>query len=113
MRPANRHPVVTLFLIFSMALALSASRLKLPTFARTSAAVQEQPVALPNNGGDTPGAVSGSGDDRSAVVRTDKMSYAPGEVIIITGSGWDPGEAVTLRLHESPATHQDRLVTAI
>src|SRR3989442_12404717 len=36
----------------------------------------------------------------AATVKTDKEDYAPGEVVTITGSGWQPGEAVTLELHE-------------
>src|SRR5438034_273650 len=36
----------------------------------------------------------------TATVKTDKEDYAPGEVVTMTGSGWQPGEAVTLELHE-------------
>src|SRR5947208_949701 len=36
----------------------------------------------------------------AATVKTDKEDYAPGEVVTMTGSGWQPGEAVTLELHE-------------
>ena len=28
--------------------------------------------------------------------------YAPGEAVIITSAGWQPGETVTLTLHEEP-----------
>ena len=38
----------------------------------------------------------------AATVTTDKPDYAPGEIVIITGSGWEPGETVTLFLHEEP-----------
>ena len=36
----------------------------------------------------------------AATVITDKPDYAPGEVVIITGSGWMPGETVSMLLHE-------------
>jgi hypothetical protein len=38
----------------------------------------------------------------AATVTTDKPDYSPGEIVMITGSGWEPGEAVTLFLHEEP-----------
>ena len=36
----------------------------------------------------------------AATLSTDKPDYAPGEVVIITGSGWLPGETVSMILHE-------------
>jgi hypothetical protein len=36
----------------------------------------------------------------AATISTDKLDYAPGEVVIITGSGWMPGETVSMILHE-------------
>src|SRR5204863_463735 len=36
----------------------------------------------------------------AATLKTDKEDYAPGEVVTITGSGWQPREAITLELHE-------------
>ncbi|MFN2456251.1 MAG: Calx-beta domain-containing protein [Pyrinomonadaceae bacterium] len=33
-------------------------------------------------------------------VATNQTDYAPGEIVTITGSGWTPGEMVTLVLHE-------------
>src|SRR5213595_1548492 len=44
--------------------------------------------------------VSIGNGNMAATVKTDKEDYAPGEVVTITGSGWQPGEAVTLELHE-------------
>src|SRR5438876_730471 len=45
--------------------------------------------------------VSSAGNgNTTATVKTDKEDYAPGEVVTMTGSGWRPGEAVTLELHE-------------
>src|SRR5688572_28036628 len=37
-----------------------------------------------------------------ATVTTDKLDYQPGEYVIITGSGWTPGETVTLHFDETP-----------
>ena len=37
-----------------------------------------------------------------ATVKTDTTDYAPGAIVTITGSGWQPGETVTLTLRESP-----------
>src|SRR5258708_22319849 len=47
-------------------------------------------------------AVQGTASAQSATVMTDKGDYAPGEIVTITGSGWQPGETVTLHLEESP-----------
>ena len=44
---------------------------------------------------------------RYATIKTDKDDYAPGELAVITGSGWQPGEAVTLIFQEDPAVHDD------
>src|SRR5712692_10026672 len=50
-----------------------------------------------------------------ATVKTDKTDYHPGETVIITGSGWQPGEKVSLRLHEDldRPFHLDRTLTAV
>ncbi|MFB3915173.1 MAG: kelch repeat-containing protein [Terriglobales bacterium] len=37
-----------------------------------------------------------------ATVKTDQHDYVPGETVIVTGSGWRPGETVTLSLVELP-----------
>src|SRR5206468_1578595 len=37
-----------------------------------------------------------------ATVKTDAADYPPGTTVNITGSGWQPGETVTLTLVESP-----------
>ena len=49
---------------------------------------------------------------QTATVTTDKSDYAPGEIVIITGSGWQPGEVVQLVLHEEPFVHADRTLFA-
>jgi hypothetical protein len=51
---------------------------------------------------------------QSATVMTDQADYAPGSIVTITGSGWQPGETVTLNFVESPLidTHPDLYATA-
>src|SRR6266542_2576921 len=108
MKHSNKSHFLTILAILCMGVALSASRLRLPAFSQSAgAAAQAQAAVVGNDAGDSATA------DRSVVLQTDKMNYAPGEVIIVAGSGWDPGEAVTLRLHEEPAAHADRSVTVI
>ncbi|MGH7893884.1 MAG: hypothetical protein ACREQL_04400, partial [Candidatus Binatia bacterium] len=50
-----------------------------------------------------------------ATVKTDKDDYAPGEYANVTGSGWQPGETVTLTFHEvvDPPFHPDGVQTAV
>src|SRR5216117_547977 len=50
----------------------------------------------------------------AATVKTDQADYAPGQVVTITGSGWQVGEVVSLVLHEDPPidTHPTLTATA-
>src|SRR5215813_13479863 len=43
----------------------------------------------------------------SASVTTDKIDYVPGERVIISGTGWLPGETVSMYLHREPQTSPD------
>ena len=45
-------------------------------------------------------------------VMADRAEYAPHDPVTISGRGWVPGETVSLRLHEEPPTHADRVLTA-
>jgi len=47
---------------------------------------------------------------RFATIKTDKDDYAPGQQAIITGSGWQANEEVTLLFQEDPAVHADYLL---
>src|SRR5438128_5778567 len=49
----------------------------------------------------------------AATVATDKADYAPGENVVITGSGWEPGETVNLVLYEDPALDPPLQLTAV
>ena len=59
-------------------------------------------------------ALQGVAGAQTATVMTDKSDYAPGTIVTITGSGWQPGENVTLNLLESPLVdnHPDLYATA-
>ena len=48
-----------------------------------------------------------------ATVKTDAADYPPGSVVTITGTGWQPGETVTLGLVESPLVDTHPVMTAI
>src|SRR6266508_1930150 len=109
MKPSIRYSFLTLLAVLCLGVALSASRLRLPAFTQSAGAAADR--AQPAVGGDE--ADDPANADRSVFVQTDKTEYARGEVIVVTGSGWDPGEAVTLLLHEEPAAHADRRVTVI
>ena len=41
------------------------------------------------------------------------MTTMPGEIVTISGSGWQPGETVTLRVSEDADTHYDWNLTAV
>ncbi|MGH9008593.1 MAG: Kelch repeat-containing protein, partial [Acidimicrobiia bacterium] len=91
-----------------------------------------QQAATGSMGGSRPGAASasagqglylvagGSGSSSSevygyATVDTDLNDYAPGDIVQISGSGWNPGETVTLTLHEDvdPPNHEDRVIPVV
>src|SRR6185369_5258271 len=50
---------------------------------------------------------------QSPTVSTDKDDYVPGEIVHISGSGWLPGETVTMILFETPETPDVRMLTAV
>ena len=50
---------------------------------------------------------------RFATIRTDKDDYAPGELALITGTGWQPLETVRLRFQEDPAVHDDYVIDVV
>jgi hypothetical protein len=49
----------------------------------------------------------------SASITTDKTDYAPGQIVTITGSGFQPNEQVQLGLHEFPEEYPDITFSAI
>src|SRR4051812_29026407 len=59
-------------------------------------------------------ALKGVAMAQTATLMTDQADYAPDSIVTITGSGWQPGETVTLSFVESPLvdTHPDLYATA-
>jgi len=47
-----------------------------------------------------------------AALTTDKLDYAPFETVTISGTGWQPGEDVTLQVSEDSDSHYDWDLTA-
>ena len=46
----------------------------------------------------------------SASITTDRSDYSPRDTVTFIGSGFKPFEAVTIRLHEDPFAHEDRIL---
>lgn len=42
---------------------------------------------------------------RAATVATDQLDYSPGEIVIVTGAGWEASETVSLYIEEDPIIH--------
>ena len=70
--------------------------------------LQPYDLAFVAGGGATSGEYYGY-----ATVKTDKEDYWPGEPVTVTGSGWQPGETVTLTISEDADTHYDFTYSAI
>src|SRR5207247_3787438 len=49
----------------------------------------------------------------AASVTTDKSDYRPGEVVNITGAGWQAGEPISLVVHANTPTHADIALSAL
>jgi len=46
-------------------------------------------------------------------ITTDKSDYAPGETVIITGTGWMAGEQVIMVVHEAPPLNADVTLSSV
>jgi len=68
-------------------------------------------------GGVSGGAIRSATESlKTATVATNKLDYQPGDTVYLSGSGFQPGEAVRVTIHEtpppgSPVTHGDIVVT--
>jgi hypothetical protein len=49
----------------------------------------------------------------AATITSDRTDYALGQTVTLTGSGWTPGETVTIVLHRQPLLHPDTVLTAV
>ena len=76
-------------------------------------ALNEDGLLLMAGGTSTGAPVSGAELYGFATVKTDAADYAPGSVVTIIGSGWQPGETVTLTLVESPLFDTHPVMTAV
>ena len=54
---------------------------------------------------------AGATASTTATVSTDKPDYPPFDTVTVSGTGWQPGESVSLLFHETPQNHQDRTIT--
>jgi hypothetical protein len=79
-----------------------ASGVSLDAVGQTGTSVGGQVVLLTQMGANTGG----------AAIKTDTDDYPPGTPVIMTGSGFQGGETVTLTLHEDPLLHADRVHSA-
>ena len=59
------------------------------------------------------GGSTGSEAYRFATVKSDRNDYAPGETVVISGSGWESGETVRLTLVEAPEIHERRTIEVV
>src|SRR5258707_7827673 len=86
-----------------------------PRARGTGSALQQDGLLLVAGGKDASGTPLSSTEVYGfATVKTDAADYPPGTTVNITGSGWQPGETITLMLVESPLidTHGPYTVTA-
>ena len=49
----------------------------------------------------------------AATITSDLPDYEPGQTVTLTGSGWTPGETVTIVLHRQPLVQPDTVLTAV
>ena len=67
-----------------------------------ASALAQEGIAMAAGGGGT----ATAGIYGFATLKTDKDDYAPEQTVTISGSGWEPGETVSLLLKEDPETHE-------
>ncbi len=84
--------------------------------AHTITEIPQSNMALVAGGANSGGQVLNSVEvlnSSVATITTDKIDYAPGELVTINGTGFQPNENITLNLHEEQAIHPDRTFTAV
>ena len=88
---------------FGLQTPSGAPGVSMDAIGQTGTTVGGQVVMLTSPGGNSGG----------AIVWTDLDDYAPGTTVIMSGSGWQPGETVSLTLHEDPMVDPDRTFTTV
>src|SRR5205823_7800351 len=64
-------------------------------------------------GGQVVLATLAAGNTSTARISTDRLDYAPGQVVTVNGAGWAAGEDVTIVRHEDPMLEPDSEVTVV
>ena len=92
------------------------------TFSATGSPASARLLATVSNVSARPGvALLAAGEESAnptefygfATLQTDADDYAPGTNVVVSGTGWQPGETVTLVLHEVGTGHPDRTYSAL
>ena len=84
------------------------TNMSVPRAGALAGGLQPYSLAFVGGGGPSTGEYYGY-----ATVKTDKDDYWPGEPVTVTGSGWQPGETVTVTITEDADTHNDFTYTAV
>ena len=87
-----------------------------PTAARqhaTGTALSQDGILFLAGGSNSTGTLTSAELYGFSTVKTDAADYAPGSIVTITGTGWQPGETVTLTLVESPLVDTHPVLTAV
>src|ERR1019366_4071340 len=80
----------------------------------TGSAMKQDGLLLAAGGSDASGNALASTELYAfPTVKTDLADYAPGSIVTITGSGWQPGETVTLSFLEPPLIDTPPTMTAV
>jgi uncharacterized repeat protein (TIGR01451 family) len=48
-----------------------------------------------------------------ATITTDQTDYAPGQIVTISGQGWQPGETASIQIHEQPQSDLNNPLSAV
>jgi hypothetical protein len=107
MTPKKRSFVLTGLLVVVVGVALASGGLQIPKALRVFASIAPAPGQ--SDFEDRAGSRAlPTAPSRIVSFQADRQEYSPGEVVILTGSGWEPGETVTLSVHEKPTLSPDR-----
>ena len=97
-----------LFADWNFGFSAAPSAMSVPRAGAIGGGLKPYDLALVAGGGSTTGEYYGY-----ATVKTDRDDYAPGEIVTISGKGWQPGETVTLKVTEDSDSHFDWNLTAV
>ena len=101
MQPKKRSFILSGLLIVLVGVALASGGLQLPALVHVFAGGD----AAPARGS---AEIARPVPARVVSLQADREEYSPGDAVIFTGSGWQPGEPVKPQVHEWPTIHADR-----